>query len=311
VARLLRMRPSSSAKSSKRVAARKRRRNPARKRETSAAAGTRPLWKGTLGFGLVQVPVQLHTAESPSRIDFDLLDRRDLAPVGYRKVNKRTGEEVAQEDIVRGVKVSRERYVVVTDDEIKRAAGEAYREIAIADFVDRDAVPPVYFERPLHLSPQRGGERVYALLVHTLASTGRVGLATVMLRERESLALVMPHEKRLVLNLLRWPEDLRPSPSPAAPALPRGHERELAMARRLVEEMSGEFHPEQFKDRYRKELLALVQRRARTGERPAPPRAGTKAPRASNVVDLVALLEKSVHQTRSKPRPAARRGRSA
>jgi DNA end-binding protein Ku len=304
------MQPSRAGKSAKRVAARKRRRNPVRKRETSAAAGTRPLWRGTLGFGLVQIPVELHSAEARAAVDFDFLDRRDRAPIGYRKYNKRTGEEVPGEEIVRGVKVGRERYVIVSDEEIAAAAGDKSREIAIAEFVEAGDVPPLYFERPLHVAPGRGGERVYGLLVRTLVATGKAGLATVMLRDREHLALVLPHENRLVLLLLRWHEELRPSPAPAAPALARGQDRELAMARRLVEEMSGEFRPAAYADRYRKELLALVRRRARTGGEPDAPKPAAR-PRAANVVDLVALLEQSVRQSRTRSRPAAKSRRSA
>jgi DNA end-binding protein Ku len=304
------MQPSRTGKSTKRVAARKRRRNPVRKRETSAAAGARPLWRGTLGFGLVQIPVALHSAEERAGgIDFDLLDRRDHSPIGYLKINKTTGEEVPKEEIVRGVKVAGDRYVIVSDEEIQAAAGEKSREIAISEFVDRAGVPAVYFERPLHITPQKGGERVYALLVRTLLETGKAGLATVMLRDRESLALVLVHEGRLVLNLLRWKQELRSSPAPAV-GTGGGNERELAMARRLVEEMSGEFRPADFSDRYLEELLALVERRARTGGDPEPPKRAPK-PRSSNVVDLVSLLEQSVRQSRIKPRTAAKRRRSA
>lgn len=280
------------------------------KRGTTSTTGARPFWRGFLEFGLVQIPIELHSAESRNEIDFDLLDRRDLAPIGYLKVNKETGDEVPQEEIVRGVEVAKGRHVIVTDDEIAHAAGKSSRTIEVVEFVDRGAIPPVYFERPIHLLPGKSGAKVYGLLVRALADSGKVGIATVVLRARESLAALIAVDGRLVLNLLRWEHELRPAPGsvPAAAAKPG----ELAMARRLIDEMSGDFRPGAFTDHFRKELLALVRRRARTGAPPAPAAAKKRAAPKSNVVDLVALLEQSL-QARKGPRrqTAARRKRSA
>ncbi|MEO8275218.1 MAG: Ku protein [Thermoanaerobaculia bacterium] len=290
---------------------RKRRRNPARKRGTAVTAGARSFWKGFLEFGLVQVPIELHSAEARNEIDFDLLDRRDMAPIGYLKINKVTGEEVPAEEIVRGVEVSKGHHVVISDAEIERAAGKASRTIEVVEFVERGAIPPVFFERPIHLVPAKAGEKIYALLTRALEESEKVGIAKIVLRARESLAAIVAIEGRLVLNLLRWPHELKPAPKSPGTA-PRVAPRELAMARRLIDEMSGEFRPAAFSDRFHKELLALVRRRSRTGSAPEPPPARKRPVRASNVIDLVALLEKSVKAKKSNTRSAAaRRKRSA
>lgn len=310
MARVLRMRKGPSPPASRRAPVAKRKRTPARNRGIATTAGVRPFWRGFLEFGLVQIPIELHSAESRNEIDFDLLDRRDLAPIGYLKVNKETGDEVPPEEIVRGVEVGRGKHVIVTDDEIAHAAGKSSRIIEVVEFVDQTAIPPIYFERPIHLLPAKAGAKVYALLARALSDSGKVGVATVVLRARESLAALLAIDGRLVLNLLRWQHELRPAPGsvPAAAAKPG----ELAMARRLIDEMSSGFRPEAFTDHFRKELLALIRRRARTGAPPPSPARRTKAPPKSNVVDLVALLEQSV-QARKKPHPktAARRKRSA
>lgn len=312
MARVLRMRRAPSPKDAKSPVPR-RRRSPRRSEpEHAPATGARPFWKGFLEFGLVQMPVELHSAENRNEIDFDLLDRRDLAPIGYLKVNKETGEEVPAEEIVRGVEVAGGRHVVVSDAEIERAAGKASRTIEVVAFVEAGAIPPTYFERPIHLLPGKSGDKIYALLVRALADSGKAGLARVVLRARENLAALLVVDGRLVLNLLRWKHELRPAPGGGKPATARSlGQRELAMARRLIEEMSDDFRPAAFSDRFHDQLLALVRKRSRTGSPPAPPAARRRPARAAKILDLVALLEKSVQAHKAPARTAARRRRSA
>lgn len=282
-----------------------------RKKRTPRPAGARPLWSGSLLFGLVQLPIELFPAERAAALDFDLLDRRDLAPIGYDKVNRRTGEEVPREEIVRGVELAGGDHVIVSDEELEAAAGEANRVIEIEQFVEPTEIPRALFEKPLHVLPAEGGEKIYGLLVRALATAGRVGLGTFFLRTRESLAAIAPEGDRLLLLQLRWPAELREPPGLPAGAKTRPHQRELAMAGRLIEEMTAPFRAAAFVDRYEQKLLALVRRRQRQGKvaraRPAKPRAEQPA----NVVDLVALLERSVDRKRSggtrTRRPAAGR----
>lgn len=314
MARVLPMRTKAKApqRAAKRPRAASRGRGSSTRARKPADTRSRPIWRGFLAFGLVQIPIELYPASSSDELNFDLLDRRDMAPIGYRKVNKTTGEEVPNEEIVRGIEVGRGRHVIVSDAEIESAAGEASRNFEIQEFVERDAVPAAYFERPLQLQPARGGEKVYALLARALQESGRIGLGTIVLRTRESLAALVPEADRLMLELLRWPHELRPpAPLPEAAKPAKSGGRELDMARRLIEEMSGEFRPAAFTDRFRDELLALVKKRARTGAPPPEAAPRRRAAKGTNVVDLVALLEKSVRARQGGARSGARRKRSA
>ena len=319
MARVLPMRSKAGASPAAKPRAKARRaRSGAGKSRPAKAAGAagRPIWRGFLAFGLVQVPIELHPAVSRNELNFDLLDRRDMEPIGYLKVNKTTGEEVPSEEIVRGVEVARGKHVVVSEAEIEQAAGEKSRTLEIMEFVERGALPPSYFERPLHVQPGEGGEKVYALLARALGESGRVGLGRLVLRTRESLAALMALDGHLLLELLRWPHELRPVPRlPEEAQLPEKvgsrENRELEMARRLIDEMTGAFKPSEFADRFQTELLALVRRRARTGS-PAPAQAPRRRPaRASNVVDLVSLLEKSVRARQGGAKSSGRKKRSA
>jgi DNA end-binding protein Ku len=268
------------------------------------------LWTGSLLFGLVQMPIELFPAESPAALDFDLLDRRDLAPIGYRKVNRRTEEEVPAEEIVRAVEIAGGDHVIVGDDELEAAAGDAHRMLEIEQFVESGEVPPAYFERPFHVLPGDGGEKIYGLLVRALAESDRLGLGRFFLRTRESLAAIAPEDDRLLLLQMRWPAELRRPPELPKKATATPGARELATATRLIEEMTAAFRPAAFVDRYETQLLALVKRRQRQGKVARARPAARKLPeRPANVVDLVALLERSVDRKRSnrtrKPRTAA------
>lgn len=285
-----------------------------RKKRAARPAGSRPLWSGSLLFGLVQLPIELFPAERPAALDFDLLDRRDLAPIGYDKVNRRTGEEVPVEEIVRAVELAGGDHVVVSDEELEAAAGEAHRVLEIEQFVAPSEVPRALFEKPIHVHPAEGGEKIYGLLVRALAEADRVGLGTFFLRTRESLAAIAPEDERLLLLQMRWPAELRAPPELPRAATARPAPRELAMATRLIEEMTSPFRPSAFVDRYEEKLLALIRRRQRQGKVARTRPAREKAERPSNVVDLVALLERSVDRKRSgrakAKRPAASRART-
>jgi DNA end-binding protein Ku len=269
----------------------------------------RPIWKGHISFGLVNIPVALYPAEGRDALDFTLLDRRDRSPVGYRKVNKRTGEAVPARDVVRGFEHARGRYVVVSDEDLARASPERTHRIEVRAFADPAEIPPRYFERPYWLVPLPGQDEPYALFREALRRTGKAAIATVVVRTRESPAAVMAADDALALHVLRYPEELR---DPAGLPLPRGAAgrpagREVDMAVRLVAGMTDRFRPEDFEDRYRAELLAFIRRRARSRAAEPPPPAPPE-PDRGRVVDLRALLEQSLRAGgRRARRPAARR----
>ena len=270
----------------------------------------RSIWKGSISFGLVNIPVALYSGEQREEMHFSLLDKRDMAPVGYKRINKRSGEEVVWEQIVKGYEYDKEQYVVLGEEEFRRANVKATQSIEIVDFVTAGQIPFVYFDRPYYLEPvQRTGEKGYALLRETLKRSGRVGVAQVVLRTRQHLAVLAPMDNALVLNLLRYHHELR---QPTELKLPgtdlkslRISERELEMAERLVEDMAANWEPEKYRDQYREDLMRVVEEKVAAGktlEIEAPH--GEEAPRTGQVIDFMALLKRSVEE-KEKDRPAA------
>ncbi|WP_321910616.1 non-homologous end joining protein Ku [Burkholderia cepacia] len=259
----------------------------------------RMIWKGAISFGLVHVPVQLFPATRTVKPSFRLLDRRSMDPVGYRQINKRTGREVTREDIVRGYEYEKERYVVLTDDEIRAANPESTQTVDIVTFVDEGAVSFLYLDTPYYLVPDRKGEKVYALLRDALKDSGKIGIAHVVMRDRQHLGALIPVGPLLALDTLRWQEELRPLDElsvPAGDAKRSGvSARELAMAKKLIDDMSGSWTPDEYHDTFRDDILDLVERKVRAGrieeieDRPA-----QTGRAASNVVDLTELLKRSL-----------------
>jgi len=266
----------------------------------------RAIWTGTVGFGLVQIPVALHVAEDRAELEMTLLDKRNFAPVGYERVNKKTGKEVAWENIVKGYEESDGKFVVLTDQDFEEANVKATRQIDILDFVELSEVDPRYLERPYYLAPLKAGKKSYALLREVLRRTGKAGIGKVVLRSRQHLAAVVAHEEALLLVLLRFADELR---DPKGLDLPSKNlktlgvtPKELSMAERLVADMVSKFEPEKYEDEYRRDLMRLIKRKAKAGELNRVPETGKrkrKAPAAAPVVDLVQLLQQSVKHKKS------------
>ena len=255
----------------------------------------RELWKGAIQFGLVHIPVSLFPAEQSEELSFTMLDRRDLQPVGYKRFNKTTGDEVPYEQIVKGYEWSEGEYVTLEKEDFKRANVEATQTVDIFGFVQKESLPTFFFESPYYLAPGKHGDKGYALLRETLIRTGRVGLATVVIRTREHLAALYAVENVLVLNTLRYASELRdpgelklPADLKAAKVTPK----EVDMAERLVKDMEIEFDPAKYHDTYRDDLLKMIEEKA-SGKAKAEPKA-KRAPREAEVIDFAALLEKSL-----------------
>lgn len=254
----------------------------------------RELWKGAIQFGLVHIPVSLFPAQQSEELSFTMLDRRDLQPVGYKRFNKSTGEEVPYEKIVKGYEYDEGHYVTLEEEDFKRANVEASQTVDILGFVDAASVPAYYFEAPYYLAPGKHGVKGYALLRETLKRTGRAGLATVVIRTRAHLAALYPVGDVLVLNTLRYENELRdpadlkvPGDLKAAKVQPK----ELAMAERLVKDMAIGWKPGQYHDTYRDDLMKLIEEKASGKAKPA---AKKKAPREAEIIDFAALLERSL-----------------
>jgi DNA end-binding protein Ku len=259
----------------------------------------RVIWKGAISFGLVHVPVALYPASSESGIDFDWIDKRSHDPVGYKRINKRTGKEVPSEQIVRGVKVGDDEYVLLDKDEIAAAYPKTTQTIEIESFVEPTQLPFTLLEKPYYLEPLPRGEKVYALLREAMLEAGVVGIARVVMHTKEHLATLVPAGPALMLNTLRWHEEVRPWTELKLPGEGRSgaglKEAELKMARQLIQEMTEDWQPERYTDRFSAAIQALVDQRAQAGQAQAvtPLEAAPSTP-VSNVVDLTALLAQSL-----------------
>jgi DNA end-binding protein Ku len=252
----------------------------------------RAIWKGSISFGLVNIPIALYTAVRREDISFKQLRKGDLSPIRYRRVAEVDEKEVPWEDIVKGYEYEKGRYIVLTEEELEKASVEATQSIDITDFVDLEEIDPMFFDKPYYLEPQKGGKKAYALLRDTLKETGKVGIARVVLKTRQHLAAVKPHGNALVLELMHFPEEVM---EPKDLDLPQDEEigkKEMDMAKTLVETMSDTWQPDKYHDEYREHLLELIKKKVETGgELPA---AKGKTKQATNVVDLVAVLQQSL-----------------
>jgi DNA end-binding protein Ku len=293
---------------------------PRRKSNSEKSKGTgktkssrRAIWKGSINFGLVAIPVALYTAESADELDFDLLDRRDFSPVHYKRVNANTGKEVPWDEIIKGYQYEKGEYVALTEQDFVNANVEATQSIDIIDFVDASQISPIYFDKPYYLEPLKAGRRAYALLREVLKKTGKVAIAKVVIRTRQHLAAVLVQEPVLILNLLRFPHEVRDASGldlpQAGPKQAEFSSQELKMAEHLVDMMAGNWNPEKYRDEYREDLLKLIDKKVKSGQTKAVETAErTPQPeRRGKVIDIMHLLRESVDHARKKDEPARRR----
>ena len=254
----------------------------------------RAIWKGSISFGLVQIPVGLYPAERRDELSLSLLDKHDMAPIGYERVNRRTGDKVDWKDIVKGYQYQKGKYVVVTDEDIRNANVRATQTVDILAFVDQSDISTLYYDTPYYLAPTKQGEKAYAILRDVLRAAGKVGIAKVVIRTRQHLAALLVEDDRLILQLLRFSHELRSPdeleiPEEGAKSL-KSTTRELEMAKQLVASMVDEWNPEQYHDEYRDDLLARIKRKAEEGEIEDVPTSETAAKTGTNVVELFDLL---------------------
>jgi len=262
----------------------------------------RSIWSGTISFGLVSVPVRMFAATSSKELRFHFVHKDDMAPIGYDKVRKDTGEHVDPDDIVRAFEIEKGRYVPVTDEDVDRLDIELTHSIDICDFVDLAEIDPLFYRSGYFLSPQEGAEKPYALLARALDDTGKVGIAKVVIRNKQHLACLRTYKHALVLETMYYADEVR---EPEVPELPKLREAEVDMARTLVENLSEGFEPDRYHDRYRDELLELIKAKAKGKKLPEP----DEEPEGE-VVDLLAALRESVKRTQkqqSKQKSSARK----
>jgi DNA end-binding protein Ku len=265
-----------------------------------AKTSTRTLWKGAITFGLVHIPIALYSATAESDLDFDWLDKRSMEPVGYKRINKKTGKDIDKHNIVKGIAWGDGQYVVLTPEEIAAAYPRTTQTIEMECFVDADEVPFVYLERPYYVAPINKGEKVYALLREALKQSNKVGIAKVVIQTKQHLAVLIPCGPALVLNLLRWGgeirswEDLKLPPVGAKAAGLK--DSELKMARQLIDDMASGWSADQFRDSFRDEIMKMVEAKAKAGETEtvAPVEDDPSTQRGADVIDLTELLKRSL-----------------
>ena len=255
----------------------------------------RELWKGAIRFGLVHIPVSLYPAEDRQELSFTMLDKRDLQPVGYKRYNKSTGDEVAFEDIVKGYEYEDGHFVTLDKDDFRRANVEATQTVDIVGFVDRHDIAPYYLESPYYLAPGKNGDKGYALLREVLDKQGKVAVATVVIRTRQHIAMVYARHNVLVLNTLRYENELRPTKGLEVPKdlkEAKVQPNEMKMAERLIDDMTIPWDPSRYHDTYRDDLLKMIEEKAAGHTRKMPK---ARAPKAE-IVDFARLLERSLSQ---------------
>jgi DNA end-binding protein Ku len=250
----------------------------------------RPIWSGSISFGLVSVPVRMFPATQSQDLRFHFVDRRDLMPVGYDKVRKDTGEHVEPDDIVRAFEIEKGRYVPIDPEDIDRLDVELTHAVDICDFAALDEIDPIYFRQAYYLAAQEGSEKPYRLLVRALEETGRVGIAKVVIRNKQHLACLRPFQDALLLETMYYADEVR-DPSELAPPEAELRPAEVEMAKSLVESLTTTFDPARYHDRYRSELLDLIQAKAEGQPLPEP------AEPEVEVVDLMQALRESVERT--------------
>jgi DNA end-binding protein Ku len=268
----------------------------------------RPIWSGTLSFGLLNVPVSLMTGERSVDLHFRMLDSRSNTPVRYERVNAETGEEVPWKEIVKAFEYAKGSYVVLDPDDIKSAAADGREVVDVKAFVEAESIGPEYFEKPYYLVPGKKAEKGYVLLREVLKRTGRIGIARVVIRTREYLSAVMPRGNALVLMLMRYPQELVDAedykiPEGAASDY-RISAKEIQMAEQLIESMSEKWNPEDYRDEFRDRLRKVIEKRMKSkGVVSSDTEDETEMPEdaTTNVVDFMSLLQKSLASNKRTP----------
>ena len=255
----------------------------------------RPTWKGSISFGLVYIPISVYPATREEKLSFRQLRKTDLSPIKYKKVAEADMKEVSADQIVKGYEYEKGRYIIMSDEDFEKVRIESTHSIDITDFVDLDDVDPKFFYKPYFLEAQKGGEKAYALLHKALSGTGKIGIAKVVIANREYLAAVKPDGLFLVLELMHFASEVL-KPEELNRPKTELNDKELKMANALIESMSSEWQPEKYRDEYRDAVMEIIENKAKNKQLPPAP---TTAPRSTNVVDLVKVLQESINRSQS------------
>ncbi len=269
----------------------------------------RAIWKGSISFGLVNIPIALYPATRREDLTFRLLRAKDLSPVNYKRVAEADGKEVPWDEIVKGYEYEKGKYVVLKDEDFQRVDLEATQTVDIQDFVDEEEIDPMFFYKPYYLEPQKGGDKAYVLLRDALEDSKKVGIAKVVIKTRQYLAGVKAEDGVLVLELMHFAEELAEADKLHVPKKIEPGKREMNMAKSLIDSMSAKWNPEKYRDDYREALMEVIEEKVEAGgkeigEKPK------KAPKPTKVIDLVSVLQQSLEKTGGAKKKTARKHRA-
>lgn len=276
---------------------------------------SRPIWNGHISFGLVHIPVSLYAVEQRNDLHLKMVDSRNKSGIRYERINEVTGQEVPWDQIVKGYEYEDGKFILLTDEELKRAAPEATQSIDIDSFVPTQEIPPQYFDKPYYLVPAKRSEKPYALLREALRKSGRTGIAKVVIRTRQYLAAISVRDKALILDLLRFHQELREAPEDKLPSTSlkelKISDKELEMAEQLIKTMETDWQPEQYKDEYRETLMKWIHKQIEGGETTSIGEADEPEEKEDGkVIDMMALLKQSMEkhaEAKKSPTPKKRK----
>ena len=262
----------------------------------------RSIWKGTISFGLVNIPIALYAATRSEGFKFRFLRRTDLSPVNYKRVAEADGKEVAWDDIVRGYEYEKGKFVVLKEEDFKRVDIEATQTVDIMNFVQLEEINPMFFQKPYYMEPQKKSDKAYVLLRDALRSSGKVGIAKVVIKSKQYLAAVKAQQQFLLLELMHFADELVDTSELHAPKDSAVSKAEMNMATELIKSMSEKWDPEKYRDDYREALMEVIEEKIEHGDKKLPPKkTGEKRP--TNVIDLVDVLQQSLAESRGGKKP--------
>jgi DNA end-binding protein Ku len=273
----------------------------------------RAIWRGSISFGLVSIPISLFPATQREELKFRLLRKVDLSPVNYKRVAESDGKEVPWDQIVKGYEYEKGQFIVIKDEDFARVDVEATQTVDIINFVRLAEINPLLFSKPYYMQSEKNGDKAYMLLRDALVDAGKIGIAKVVIKERQHLAAVKPQQSGLMLELMRFPDEIVDVADFRAPAAAKAGSAEKRMASQLIDSMSVTWEPDRYHDDYHEALKKLIDEKVRHGEKNLPPPKHARKP--SNVIDLVSVLQQSIRETQNKSRlpkrPASNRRKAA
>lgn len=264
----------------------------------------RAIWKGSISFGLVSIPISLWPATRREELKFRMLRKSDLSPINYKRVAEADGKEVPWDQIVKGYEYEKGKFIVIKDEDFARVDVEATQTVDIMNFVELDEINPLFFYKPYYMQAEKGGEKAYVLLRNALEESKKIGIAKVVIKVRQHLAAIKAQQKGLMLELMHFPEELIDVSEFKAPASLTATKPEMAMAGQLIESMTAEWNPGAYHDDYHEKLEKLIDERARHGAEQLP--AAKKGRKPANVIDLVSVLQQSIRETQGKRKAVKR-----